>query len=166
MRRAMAQKVSAIFSGALRSKTVAVLGLTFKPNTDDMREAPSLSLIAALQDMGALIRAFAPAGMRQAQNVLENVVYCQDVYDCAKTADALVIATEWEQFRALDLARLHDLMACPVIVDLRNIYRPEEIQQHGFAYASVGSTLPSLDFWDETRGEQFFGREQATVPAL
>jgi UDPglucose 6-dehydrogenase len=145
-KRAMARKVSQIVSGALRGKTVAVLGLTFKPDTDDMREAPSLALIAGLQDMGAQIRAFDPAGMEQAQALLKDVVYCADPYDCAEGADALVIATEWEQFRALDLTRLRDLMACPVIVDLRNIYRPEDVHRLGFAYACVGrrSTMPDF----------------------
>lgn len=161
-KRAMARKVSAIFSGALRGKTIGVLGLTFKPNTDDMREAPSLSLITALQDMGARIRAFDPAGMVQAQSALDDVVYCEDAYDCAKAADALVIATEWEQFRALDLARLHDLMACPVIVDLRNIYRLEEMQEHGFAYACVGRSLPAVDFWDGNV-EQLLAKGRATA---
>jgi UDPglucose 6-dehydrogenase len=137
-KRAMARKVSAMFGGTLRGKTVAVLGLTFKPNTDDMREAPSLALITALQDMGAHVRVFDPAGMRQAQALLLNVVYCENAYNCAEAADALVIATEWEQFRALDLDRLRDLMACPVIVDLRNIYRPDEVCRLGFAYAGVG----------------------------
>lgn len=137
-KRAMARKVSAMFSGALRGKTVAVLGLTFKPNTDDMREAPSLALITALQDMGARVRAFDPAGMTQAHHLLNDVLYCDNAYDCVEAADAVVIATEWEQFRALDLERLRDLMACPVVVDLRNIYRPEEMQRHGFAYTGVG----------------------------
>ncbi len=145
-KRAMGRKVSAMFSGALRGKTVALLGLTFKPNTDDMREAPSLALISALQDMGARVRAFDPAGMRQAQELLKNVTYCESAYDCAEAADALVIATEWEQFRALDLERLHDLMACPVIVDLRNIYRPADVRRHGFAYACVGKSVAAPDF--------------------
>ncbi len=146
-KRAMARKVSLMFSGMLRGKSVGVLGLTFKPNTDDMREAPSLALITALQDMGAQVRAFDPAGMKQAQALLEGVTFTENAYDCADNADALVIVTEWEQFRALDLERLRDLMACPVIVDLRNVYRPEEMQQRGFAYASVGrpsSGLPAL----------------------
>lgn len=137
-KRAMARKVSAMFVEGLRGKTVAVLGLTFKPNTDDMREAPSLALITALQDMGARVRAFDPVGMGQARDLLENVTYCENAYECAETADALVIATEWERFRALDLERLRTLMACPVVVDLRNIYRPEEMYRHGFAYACVG----------------------------
>jgi UDPglucose 6-dehydrogenase len=137
-KRAMARKVSAMFGGSLRGKTVAVLGLTFKPNTDDMREAPSLDVITALQDMGARVRVFDPAGMDQAKAVLKDVTYCAGPYDCVDGADALVIATEWEQFRALDLERMHDLMACPVIVDLRNIYRPQDMSRHGFAYACVG----------------------------
>jgi len=137
-KRAMARKVSSVFGGVLRGRTVGVLGLTFKPNTDDMREAPSLSLITALQDMGAQVRAFDPAGMGQAQALLGDVVYCENAYECAEAADALVIVTEWEQFRALDLDRLRDLMACPVIVDLRNVYPPNEMLRHGFAYAGVG----------------------------
>jgi UDPglucose 6-dehydrogenase len=145
-KRAMARKVSAMFGGSLRGKTVAVLGLTFKPNTDDMREAPSLSLITALLDMGAKVRVFDPAGMAQAKTVIKDATYCQSAYECADGADALVIATEWEQFRALDLERLRDLMACPVVVDLRNIYRPEDMSRHGFAYACVGrsSSIPSF----------------------
>src|SRR5882672_4486432 len=105
-KRAMARKVAAAFSGVLRGKTVAVLGLTFKPNTDDMREAPSIPLITALQDMGAKVRVYDPVGMEQAKQVLANVSYCQDPYDCAEGADAAVIVTEWEQFRALELERL------------------------------------------------------------
>jgi UDPglucose 6-dehydrogenase len=137
-KRAMARKVSAAFAGILRGKTVAVLGLTFKPNTDDMREAPSIPLITALQDMGAKVRVYDPVGMEQAKQVLADVTYYQGPYDCVEEADAAVIVTEWEQFRALDLERLRDLMACPVIVDLRNIYCPEDMKKRGFAYASVG----------------------------
>ncbi len=144
-KRGMARKVSAMFAGVLRGKTVAVLGLTFKPNTDDMREAPSLALITALQDMGALVRAFDPEGMRQARSILKNVTYCEDAYDCADAADALIIVTEWEQFRALDLDRLRDLMACPVVVDLRNVYRPDEMLRRGFAYSCVGrAAMPAF----------------------
>ena len=140
-KRAMARKVSAIFSGQLRGKTVAVLGLTFKPNTDDLREAPSLTVITALHDMGASVRAFDPAGMSQAKQLMPKVLYCDNAYDCAEGADALVIVTEWEQFRALDLERLRELMATPVIVDLRNIYRPDEVHRHGFVYACVGRPM-------------------------
>jgi UDPglucose 6-dehydrogenase len=140
-KRAMARKISAMFSGFLRGKTIAVLGLTFKPNTDDMREAPSLALITALHDMGANVRSFDPAGMEQARQLMPKVTYCENAYDCAEGANALVIVTEWEQFRALDLERLRDRMATPVIVDLRNIYRPDEMQRYGFVYASVGRPL-------------------------
>src|SRR5688572_28390938 len=108
--------------GKLRGKTVAVLGLTFKPNTDDMREAPSIPLITALQDMGAKVRAYDPVGMEQAKKVLDGVTYCDGPYTCAQGADALVIVTEWEQFRALDFGQLKSVMAQPVIVDLRNVY--------------------------------------------
>ena len=137
-KRAMARKVSHALSGDIRGKTVAVLGLTFKPNTDDMREAPSIPLIAALQDMGAKVRAYDPVGMEQSREFLKGVTYCKDPYDCAQGASALVIVTEWEQFRALDFARLKDVMARPVLVDLRNIYRPDELARHGFAYEGVG----------------------------
>jgi UDPglucose 6-dehydrogenase len=157
-----------MFAGTLRGKTVAVLGLTFKPNTDDMREAPSLALITALQDMGARVRAFDPAGMTQAQTLLKDVVYCEDAYDCAEAADALVIATEWEQFRALDLERLRDLMACPVVVDLRNVYRPEEMHRYGFAYACVGRSLAAPDFTRDASLDRLLtiARVRASAPSL
>ena len=138
-KRAMARKVVAAIGPSLRGKTVAVLGLTFKPNTDDMRDAPSIPLITALQDMGATVRAYDPVGMEQAKKVLPGVTYCDGPYECAQGANALVIVTEWEQFRALDLDRLKGAMAeRPAIVDLRNIYPPEEILRRGFIYESVG----------------------------
>ena len=137
-KRAMARKVALAFGGNLRGKTIGVLGLTFKPNTDDMRELPSIPLITALQDMGAKIQAYDPEGMEQAKTELPEIAYCDGPYGCAEGADALVIVTEWEQFRALDLERLKQTMACPVIIDLRNIYRPEEVTGHGFLYESVG----------------------------
>jgi UDPglucose 6-dehydrogenase len=138
-KRGMAKKVSAALGGDLRGRTVAVLGLTFKPNTDDMREAPSLPLIAALRDMGAAVRAYDPAGMEQARPLLGgDVTYCKDAYDCASGASALVIVTEWEQFRALDFARLKQVMARPVLVDLRNVYRAGDVAAQGFTYESVG----------------------------
>jgi len=117
---------------------VALLGLTFKPNTDDMRDAPSLPLITALQDMGAKVRAFDPTGMEQAKPMMSNVTFCDDAYSCAEGASALVIVTEWEQFRALDFVRLKQTMVTPVLVDLRNIYLPDEVARHGFAYESIG----------------------------
>ena len=134
----MARKVANALGGDIRGKTVAVLGLTFKPNTDDMREAPSLPLITALQDMGAKVRAYDPVGMAQAKLVTEKVTFCDSAYSCAEGASALVIVTEWEEFRALDFARLKTAMARPVLVDLRNVYRAAEVERHGFVYESVG----------------------------
>lgn len=142
-KRAMARKVAAPFGGNLRGKTVAVLGLTFKPNTDDMREAPSIPLITALQDMGAKIRAFDPVGMDQARIEMPDIEYCESTYSCAEGADALVIVTEWEQFRALDFDRLKQAMACPIVVDLRNIYDPEELSKLGFLYQGIGRVTKS-----------------------
>jgi UDPglucose 6-dehydrogenase len=137
-KRAMARKVSSALGGSLRGKTIAVLGLTFKPDTDDMREAPSIPLVTSLLDMGAKVRAHDPVGMEQARRELPDIEYCDDPYACAAGADALVIVTEWVQFRALDLSRLKSEMAKPVIVDLRNIYRPEDMATLGFTYESVG----------------------------
>jgi UDPglucose 6-dehydrogenase len=143
-KRAMARKVANAFggNGNLRGKSIAVLGVTFKPNTDDMRDAPSIPLITALQDMGAEVRVFDPIGMPQAKKVLENVTFCRDAYDCAKGAHALVIVTEWEQFRALDLKEMASIMASSVIVDLRNIYSPEEVTRNGFHYCGIGRPKP------------------------
>jgi UDPglucose 6-dehydrogenase len=141
-KRAMARKVANAFGGNIRGKTIAVLGVTFKPNTDDMRDAPSIPLITALQDMGAAIRAFDPVGMEQAKKVFENVTFCRDAYDCARGSHAIVIVTEWEQFRALDLKKMATIMATPVIVDLRNIYSPEDVMRNGFHYCGVGRPKP------------------------
>ena len=137
-KRAMARKVASVFGGTLRGKTISVLGLTFKPNTDDMRESPSIPLITALQDLGAKIRAYDPEGMEQSKTELSEICYCDGPYSCAETADALVIVTEWEQFRALDLDRLKRAMARPIIIDLRNIYEPQDVISHGFRYESIG----------------------------
>ena len=137
-KRAMARKVASASGGSLRGKTVAVLGLTFKPNTDDMREAPSIPLVTGLLDMGAKVRAYDPVGMEQARRELPDIEYCDDPYACARGADAMVIVTEWAQFRALDLDRIRKEMARPVLVDLRNIYRPEEMASLGFVYEGVG----------------------------
>jgi UDPglucose 6-dehydrogenase len=137
-KRAMARKVLSALDGSLRGKTIAVLGLTFKPNTDDMRDSPSIPLITALQDLGAKVRGYDPAGMEQAKPHLPDVIYCHSAYEAAAGVDAVVIATEWEQFRALDLARLKNAMTRPLIVDLRNIYAAEEMKQASFHYLSVG----------------------------
>ena len=137
-KRAMARKVVQALGGSVRGKTVAVLGLTFKPNTDDTRDSPAIPLITALHDLGAIVRGYDPAGMEQAKPLLPDVHYCRSAYSAAEGADAIVIATEWEQFRALDLARLKGIMIQPVIVDLRNIYRADEIRRAAFHYVSIG----------------------------
>ncbi len=137
-KRAMARKVLAACGGNLRGKTIALLGLTFKPNTDDMRDSPAISIVTALQDAGAKLNVFDPEGMEQAKLYLENLSYCGDPYACCKDASALVIITEWDAFRALDLERVKGLLAAPVLVDLRNIYEPAEVKRQGFTYASVG----------------------------
>jgi UDPglucose 6-dehydrogenase len=137
-KRAMARKVIAACGGSIRGCTIGVLGLTFKPNTDDMREAPSIALITALRDAGAKVRAFDPEGMKQARLVLEEVEYADSAYACIEGADAMVIVTEWEQFRALDLDRAKSLLRKPVLVDLRNVYRLDDMERHGFTYVSVG----------------------------
>jgi len=141
-KRAMARKVLMALDGSVRGKTIAVLGLTFKPNTDDMREAPSIPLITALQDMGAKVRAYDPVGMEQAKPLMSGVVFCDGPYRCAEGADALVIATEWEQFRALDFDHLKSVMVSPVLVDLRNVYRTDDIVAKGFSYTSIGRARP------------------------
>lgn len=143
-KRAMARKVVAACGGSVRDKTVAVLGLTFKPETDDMRDAPSLSIVTALQDGGARIRAFDPEGMEQAKAVLPaGVTYCADAYECVTGCDAAVIVTEWSVFRALDLGRVKALMNEPVLVDLRNVYRAEQMRAQGFKYVDVGRGTPA-----------------------
>jgi UDPglucose 6-dehydrogenase len=142
-RRAMARKVIAACGGSVRGSRIAVLGLTFKPNTDDMREAPSLSIITALQDAGARIAAYDPEGLDQAQRLLDQVEFASSPYDAAKDADALVLVTEWDAFRALDLKRLKGLMKAPILVDLRNIYRPGEAARHGFLHVGVGLPVPA-----------------------
>ena len=137
-KRAMARKVIAALGGSARGKVVAVLGLTFKPNTDDMRDSPAIDLIRALQDAGATISAFDPEGMESARDVLDHVNYATDAYSACAGADALTIVTEWDAFRALDLDRIKAGLREPVVVDLRNIYRPEEMARRGFRYTGVG----------------------------
>jgi UDPglucose 6-dehydrogenase len=134
----MARKVVDACGGSLEGKTVAVLGLTFKPNTDDMREAPSLDIIPALLAAGAKIRAFDPEGMDEARKLLNGIEYCADAYDTLPGADALAIVTEWNAFRALDMPRVKALMKAPVLVDMRNIYDPGTMGALGFTYISIG----------------------------
>ena len=137
-KRSMAKKVIAACGGTVRGKTVAVLGLTFKPNTDDMRDAPSLALISALQDGGARVRAYDPEGMASARRLVEDIDFVTDPYSCADGADALVIVTEWDEFRALDLGRVATILKAPVLIDLRNIYPPDEVARHGFVHVAIG----------------------------
>jgi UDPglucose 6-dehydrogenase len=134
----MADKVIAACGGDLTGKTIAILGLAFKPNTDDMRDAPSLTIIPKLIAAGAAVKAYDPEATEQARPLLPGVQFVSGAYSCAQGADALVILTEWDAFRALDLAQLRELMAEPCIVDLRNIYRPAEMTRHGFRYDGVG----------------------------
>jgi UDPglucose 6-dehydrogenase len=137
-KRGVARKVMTACGGSVRGKTIAILGLTFKPNTDDMRDAPSIAVIRYLQDNGARIRAYDPKGMEQAKAELTDVEYASNAYDCVAGADALCILTEWEQFRALDLDRIQALLRAPVIVDLRNIYKPDDMRRRGYTYYSIG----------------------------
>jgi len=134
----MAQKIIEAVGGNVAGKTIAVLGLTFKPNTDDMRDAPALEIVPTLQAEGAKVRAFDPEGMNEAKHMLKDVQFATGPYDCVQNADAVVIITEWDQFRALDLDRIKDALKTPTVIDLRNIYRPDEMRAKGFKYVSVG----------------------------
>ena len=134
----MGRKVIHACGDDVRGKTIAVLGLTFKPNTDDMRDSPAIAVIQTLQDAGANIRAYDPEGMEQAKKVLENVTYCTSSYETMEGSDALVIVTEWDAFRALDLDRVKALLSQPVFVDLRNIYPREMMEKAGFSYTAIG----------------------------
>lgn len=136
----MAQKIAEACGGSVKGKTIAILGLTFKPNTDDMRDSPSLKIIPALLDGGAKIRAHDPKGMEEARAMLKQpgITWCDEVYETMQGADALALLTEWNEFRALDLERTRSVMKASVIVDLRNIYDPAEMAEAGFIYVSVG----------------------------
>ncbi|MQW88445.1 UDP-glucose 6-dehydrogenase [Sinorhizobium saheli] len=137
-KRAMGRKVIAAAGGEVRGAKIAILGLTFKPNTDDMRDSPAIAIVQALQDAGARVVGYDPEGMENARKVIEGMDYARDPYDAASEADAVVIVTEWNEFRALDFERLRTAMKTPLLVDLRNIYRKDEVAKHGFRYASVG----------------------------
>src|SRR6201992_2966651 len=137
-KRAMARKVATALGGNLRGKTIAVLGLTFKPDTDDMREAPSIPLVTSLLDMGAKVRGHDPVGIEQEKRELPDIEYYDDPYACVEGAESMVVVTDWVQYRTLDLERLKREMAKPVVVDLRNVYRPDEVRALGFTYESVG----------------------------
>jgi UDPglucose 6-dehydrogenase len=137
-KKSMAQRIVAASGGDVKGRTIAVLGLTFKPNTDDMRDAPSLEIIPGLQKAGAQVRAFDPEGMRESKSLFKDVYFAKDAYDAMEGADALVIVTEWNEFRALDVRRVKSALKTPLLIDLRNIYVPEEMRQAGFVYHSIG----------------------------
>jgi UDPglucose 6-dehydrogenase len=137
-KRAMARKIIAACGGSIRGRQIAVLGLTFKADTDDMRESPAIPIVTALLDAGAKVRAYDPEGMDHARKMLAEVEFAEDPYACAKGASALVVLTEWRQFKTLDLPRLREVLAQPLIIDLRNIFRPADMAAHGFTYVSIG----------------------------
>jgi UDPglucose 6-dehydrogenase len=138
-KKAMAQKIISFMGGDVTGKTVAVLGLTFKPNTDDMRDSPSLDIIPALVEAGATVRAYDPEGMNEAEKHFgDTITYSQGAYGCMQGADALVILTEWNEFRALDLDKVKELLKTPVMIDLRNIYNPDDMEAEGFRYSPIG----------------------------
>jgi UDPglucose 6-dehydrogenase len=137
-RKRMLDKILTALGGDVSGKTVAVLGLSFKPETDDMRDAPSVDIIAGLEERGVSVRAFDPVAMPQAEKLMPSVTMCEDSYEACEGADALVIMTEWNQFRMLDLERIRSLLRAPVVVDLRNVYDPTQMRGAGFRYTCVG----------------------------
>jgi UDPglucose 6-dehydrogenase len=137
-KRRMAQRIRVACGGAVAGKTLAVLGLTFKPNTDDMREAPSLVILPALQHDGATIRVFDPEGMDEARKLMPDLTYCKDAYEAMTGADVLVILTEWNEFRSLNLRRMRESVRQPVVVDMRNVYGPADMAAAGFTYHGIG----------------------------
>ena len=134
----IAHRIIEAMNGCVKEKTIAVLGVTFKPNTDDMRESPSLDIIPTLQSKGAKIHVFDPQGQKEGATLLPGVKWCSDPYAAIEGADSLVIITEWNEFSALDLARIKKLLNSPVMIDLRNIYQPQEMEKAGFTYHSIG----------------------------
>jgi UDPglucose 6-dehydrogenase len=136
-RRRMVEKIRREV-GSLKGKVLAMLGVSFKPNTNDVREAPALSIAQALIDEGATVRAFDPVALEESRRILPQLIPCRDAYDAAREADGVVIVTEWNQFRNLDFGRLKTLMRVPVLIDLRNIYDPERVASAGFKHISVG----------------------------
>jgi UDPglucose 6-dehydrogenase len=137
-KRRMAERIVRACGGTVEGKMLAVLGLTFKPNTDDMRDAPSLVIVPALQAAGAKLRAFDPEGMEEAKKQLSGIEYAATAYEAMEGADALVLLTEWNEFRALDLGRVKALLRTPTVIDLRNVYKPAQMAEAGFFYFSIG----------------------------
>jgi UDPglucose 6-dehydrogenase len=134
----MVKKIRDALGGDVSGKTIGVLGLTFKPETDDLRDAPALSILPPLHEKGARIQAHDPQGMEESKKMFPEFFYVQNVYEAAEGADALVLMTEWNQYRALDLDRLKSLMRNPLFIDLRNVYSPQRLQAAGFTYVGVG----------------------------
>ena len=137
----MIEKITEGAGGDVSGKTIAFLGLAFKPDTDDMRDSPTIPIIRGLQKLGAKIRAFDPQAMENCRSIFSEVTYCEDAYATAQGADVLVIATEWNLFRALKLDRIRKAMNAPVVVDLRNVYDPNRMKAEGFEYSSVGRAV-------------------------
>ena len=138
----MAEKIVAFMGGSVAGKTIAVLGVTFKPNTDDMRDAPSLVILPALMAAGATVRAYDPVGMEEAARHIEGVAWCEGAYEAMIGADAVVVLTEWNEFRGLSVERMKQYLAHPVMIDLRNIYEPKDMAEAGFRYTCVGRPTP------------------------
>ena len=147
----MVRRIIQACGGSVRGTTIAILGVTFKPNTDDVRDSPSLVIVPALQAEGATVRAHDPEGMKAAGRELPQVVWCEDMYDAMDGADAVVILTEWNAFRALDLKRVRDLLRRPIVVDLRNVYEPAEMIAAGFSYTSIGRPVLDLNATSERK---------------
>jgi UDPglucose 6-dehydrogenase len=154
----MVEKIIAAADGSVQGKTLAVLGVTFKPGTDDMRESPSLVIIPALQQAGAVIRAYDPQGMKEAAKLLKgNITWCKDVYNAMEQADGIVILTEWNEFRSIDFKKAKTLLKTPLVVDLRNVYKRQDMQRNGYHYVSIGRQdvvpgepwIPDLNLGDE-----------------
>jgi UDPglucose 6-dehydrogenase len=137
-KRAMARKIMTALGGSVRGKKIALLGLAFKPNTDDMRDAPSLAIVASLVGGGADVHAYDPKSMVEARPLMPEVTFHDEAYSALEGADAMAIVTEWDAFRALDLDRIKGLLKQPIIVDLRNVYRPAEVRKRGFTYVGIG----------------------------
>ncbi len=137
-KKAMADRVISACGGSVAGKTIGILGLAFKPNTDDMRDAPSLDIIPALIAAGAKIKAFDPEAMEEAKKLLDGIEYCDGAYDALEGADAMVVLTEWNEFRGMDLGRVKNALVNPIVVDLRNVYDPTEMAENGFSYSCVG----------------------------
>jgi UDPglucose 6-dehydrogenase len=139
----MAQRAIQALGGSVDGKKIAVLGVAFKPDTDDMRDSPAIDIVSELQKAGANVHAYDPVAMHEAQKIMQNVTWGEDAYSICDNADAVMLITEWNEFRALDLGRLRDTMATPVMIDLRNVYDPQTVVNSGFIYSSIGRATPA-----------------------